>query len=85
MAGISDKDGRPLYLLRLGQMDVKGLLKTVGEEGLLQLTLHVCEEGLQLHRCQDGGRSRKGDNCAREKTPNKSETSINLKKQHGHF
>ncbi|GFG33633.1 hypothetical protein Cfor_03387, partial [Coptotermes formosanus] len=44
----SDKDGRPLYLLRLGQMDVKGLLKAVGEEGLLQLTLHVCEEGLQL-------------------------------------
>jgi hypothetical protein len=30
-------DGRPLYLLRLGQMDVKGLLKAVGEEGLLQL------------------------------------------------
>jgi hypothetical protein len=30
-------DGRPLYLLRLGQMDVKGLLKAIGEEGLLQL------------------------------------------------
>ncbi|XP_049811451.1 protein real-time isoform X1 [Schistocerca nitens] len=43
-----DKDGRPLYLLRLGQMDVKGLFKSVGEEGLLKLTLHVCEEGLQL-------------------------------------
>ncbi|GLH14610.1 uncharacterized protein GBIM_18966 [Gryllus bimaculatus] len=43
-----DKDGRPLYLLRLGQMDVKGLYKAIGEEGLLQLTLHVCEEGLQL-------------------------------------
>lgn len=43
-----DKDGRPLYLLRLGQMDVKGLMKAIGEEGLLQLTLHVCEEGLQL-------------------------------------
>ncbi|XP_066998063.2 SEC14-like protein 1 [Anabrus simplex] len=44
----SDRDGRPLYLLRLGQMDVKGLMKAIGEEGLLQLTLHVCEEGLQL-------------------------------------
>lgn len=43
-----DKDGRPLYLLRLGQMDVKGLLKTIGEEGLLKLTLAVCEEGLKL-------------------------------------
>ena len=31
------KDGRPLYLLRLGQMDVKGLLKTIGEDGLLKL------------------------------------------------
>nr|CAD7445480.1 unnamed protein product [Timema bartmani] len=43
-----DKDGRPIYLLRLGQMDVKGLIKSIGEEGLMQLTLHVCEEGLQL-------------------------------------
>ncbi|XP_075220427.1 real-time isoform X2 [Lycorma delicatula] len=43
-----DKDGRPLYLLRLGQMDVKGLLKTIGEDGLLKLTMHVCEEGLRL-------------------------------------
>lgn len=43
-----DKDGQPLYLLRLGQMDVKGLLKTIGEDGLLKLTLHVCEEGLKL-------------------------------------
>lgn len=43
-----DNDGKPLYVLRLGHMDVKGLLKSVGEEGLLRLTLHICEEGLQL-------------------------------------
>lgn len=43
-----DRDGRPVYLLRLGQMDVKGLLKTIGEDGLLKLTMHVCEEGLRL-------------------------------------
>ncbi|XP_053692760.1 protein real-time isoform X2 [Sabethes cyaneus] len=43
-----DKDGRPLYILRLGNMDVKGLLKSVGEDELLKLTLHVCEEGLKL-------------------------------------
>lgn len=30
------KDGRPLYILRLGQMDTKGLMKAVGEEALLQ-------------------------------------------------
>lgn len=43
-----DKDGRPLYILRLGNMDVKGLLKSVGEDELLKLTLHICEEGLTL-------------------------------------
>ncbi|XP_066944134.1 SEC14-like protein 1 isoform X6 [Macrobrachium rosenbergii] len=43
-----DKEGRPLYLLRLGQMDVKGLVKSIGEEGLLKHTLHICEEGLRL-------------------------------------
>lgn len=44
----SDMDGRPLYILRLGHMDVKGLLKAIGEEGLLKLTLRICEEGLTL-------------------------------------
>ncbi|XP_067620289.1 protein real-time [Eurosta solidaginis] len=42
-----DKDGRPIYILRLGHMDVKGLLKSIGTEGLLKLTLHICEEGMQ--------------------------------------
>lgn len=32
-----DKDGRPIYILRLGHMDVKGLLKSLGMEGLLKL------------------------------------------------
>ena len=44
----SDQEGRPLFILRLGQMDVKGLVKSVGEEGLTKLTLHICEEGLRL-------------------------------------
>lgn len=44
----SDMDGRPMYILRLGHMDVKGLLKAIGEDGLLKLTLHICEEGLTL-------------------------------------
>ncbi|XP_002065256.3 protein real-time [Drosophila willistoni] len=42
-----DKDGRPIYILRLGHMDVKGLLKSLGMEGLLKLALHICEEGIQ--------------------------------------
>uniref|UniRef100_A0A8C5KGG3 SEC14-like lipid binding 5 n=1 Tax=Jaculus jaculus TaxID=51337 RepID=A0A8C5KGG3_JACJA len=40
-----DIDGRPLYILRLGQMDTKGLIKAVGEEALLQHVLSVNEEG----------------------------------------
>ncbi len=43
-----DKEDRPLFILRLGQMDVKGIIKSVGEEGLTRLTLHICEEGLRL-------------------------------------
>ncbi|CAL8074678.1 unnamed protein product [Orchesella dallaii] len=42
-----DKDGKPLFVLRLGMMDVKGLIKSVGEEGLLKMTLQCCEEGLR--------------------------------------
>lgn len=44
----SDKDGRPIYIIRLGHMDVKGLLRAIGEDGLLKLTIRICEEGLQL-------------------------------------
>lgn len=29
-------DGRPLYILRLGQMDTKGLVRALGEESLLR-------------------------------------------------
>lgn len=43
-----DKEDRPLFILRLGQMDCKGIIKSVGEEGLTRLTLHICEEGLRL-------------------------------------
>ncbi|KAK3604295.1 hypothetical protein CHS0354_011367 [Potamilus streckersoni] len=43
----SDKDGRPLYILRLGNMDVKGIMKSVGEEAILKHVLSVNEEGLR--------------------------------------
>ena len=45
---MNDKEDRPLFILRLGVMDIKGLIKSVGEEGLTKLTLHICEEGLRL-------------------------------------
>lgn len=32
-----DKESRPLYILRLGQMDVKGFIKSIGQEGLIKL------------------------------------------------
>jgi hypothetical protein len=41
-----DKMGRPLFVLRLGNMDVKGLLRTVGLEALVKFTLLICEQGL---------------------------------------
>ncbi|XP_070579551.1 SEC14-like protein 1 isoform X2 [Ptychodera flava] len=42
-----DKDNRPVYVLRLGNMDVKGLMKAVGEEGVLRHVLSVMEDGLR--------------------------------------
>lgn len=42
-----DKDGRPLYILRLGQMDTKGLVRALGEETLLRHVLSINEEGLR--------------------------------------
>ncbi|XP_043945405.1 SEC14-like protein 5 isoform X2 [Protopterus annectens] len=46
-----DKDGRPLYILRLGQMDTKGLVKALGEEALLRHVLSINEEGQK--RCEE--------------------------------
>ncbi|KAI6240133.1 SEC14-like protein 1 family protein [Aphelenchoides fujianensis] len=41
-----DKEGRPLFVLRLGQMDVKGILRSCGLEAVVKYTLSVCEQGL---------------------------------------
>ncbi|XP_030645974.1 SEC14-like protein 1 [Chanos chanos] len=46
-----DRDGRPLYILRLGQMDTKGLVRALGEETLLRQVLSINEEGLR--RCEE--------------------------------
>uniref|UniRef100_A0A8C3RWP6 SEC14 like lipid binding 5 n=1 Tax=Chelydra serpentina TaxID=8475 RepID=A0A8C3RWP6_CHESE len=46
-----DKDGRPLYILLLGQMDTKGLVKALGEESLLRHVLSINEEGQK--RCEE--------------------------------
>jgi hypothetical protein len=44
---MTDNEQRPLYVIKLGNMDVKGLLKSIGEEGLLKLVLFICEQGLK--------------------------------------
>ena len=36
MACVLSSEGRPLYVIRLGQMDVKGLMRSVGEEAILK-------------------------------------------------
>ncbi|KAL7070356.1 hypothetical protein ACQ4LE_010254 [Meloidogyne hapla] len=41
-----DNQGRPLFILRLGQMDIKGLLRSVGLEAIVKFTLSICEQGL---------------------------------------
>jgi len=42
---VCNLDGRPLYILRLGQMDTKGLVRTLGEETLLR---HVRVRQIQI-------------------------------------
>lgn len=34
-------------MLLVGQMDLKGFVRSIGQEGLVKLTLHVCEQGLK--------------------------------------
>ncbi|VDP20324.1 unnamed protein product [Soboliphyme baturini] len=42
-----DKEGRPLYVLRFGLIDIKGLFKAVGEESIVKFVLSLCEQGLK--------------------------------------
>ncbi|XP_012563299.1 SEC14-like protein 5 [Hydra vulgaris] len=46
----NDKEGRPVYIVRLGTMDFKGLLKTVGEDGFVKHVVSINEEGLKKCR-----------------------------------
>lgn len=42
-----DKDGWFFYVFRLGQMDIKGLVRVFGEEVLLRYVFFINEEGLR--------------------------------------
>jgi len=46
-----DREGRPVYIIRLGSMDFKGLLKTVGEDGFVKQVVSINEEGIK--RCRE--------------------------------
>lgn len=37
---------RPVFVLRLGKLDMKGLLRTCGMETIMKFTLSVVEQGL---------------------------------------
>jgi hypothetical protein len=39
-------ESRPLFVLRLGQLDIKGVIRSVGVDGLVAFALSVMEEGL---------------------------------------
>ncbi|XP_012588459.1 PREDICTED: SEC14-like protein 1 [Condylura cristata] len=52
-----DKDGRPLYVLRLGQMDTKGLVRALGEEALLRYVSVPASRGLPLPAGARGDRA----------------------------
>ncbi|XP_077414497.1 SEC14-like protein 1 isoform X2 [Vanacampus margaritifer] len=47
----NDRDGRPLYILRLGHMDTKGLMRALTEDVLVRQVVVVNEEGLR--RCEE--------------------------------
>jgi len=49
-----DKDGRPIYLIRLGTMDIKGLLRSVREDGFVKQVVSINEEGLK--KCEEATR-----------------------------
>lgn len=42
----NDIQGRPLFILCLGKMDIKGLLRSIGLEAIVRFTLSICEQGL---------------------------------------
>ncbi|VDN04664.1 unnamed protein product [Thelazia callipaeda] len=41
-----DREGRPVFVLRLGRLDMKGLLRTFGMETIMKFTLSIIEQGL---------------------------------------
>ncbi|CAF0977101.1 unnamed protein product [Rotaria sordida] len=50
--GGNDRDGRPIYILRVGDIDVRGIMKAVhGEDVWIRHILYLVEEG--LNKCEE--------------------------------
>ncbi|CAF1234458.1 unnamed protein product, partial [Didymodactylos carnosus] len=48
----ADRDGRPVFVLRLGEMDVRGVMKSLkGEDEFIKYTIYLVEQG--LHKCDE--------------------------------
>ena len=47
-----DKSGHPVYILRLGRMDVKGILRSVGVASVIRHVIAAEEEGIRLTESQ---------------------------------
>jgi hypothetical protein len=44
-----DKDGRPIFMLNVGQMDLKGFVKSIGQEGLKKLVRYLFLSSFIVH------------------------------------
>jgi hypothetical protein len=42
---------RPLFVLRVGLLDIKGVIRSIGTDGLIKFALSIMEEGLV--KCAD--------------------------------
>ncbi|CAF0966242.1 unnamed protein product [Adineta steineri] len=50
--GGNDRDGRPIYILRIGDIDVRGIMKAVhGEDVWIRHVLYLVEQG--LNKCEE--------------------------------
>ncbi|OAF65263.1 hypothetical protein A3Q56_07026 [Intoshia linei] len=43
----NDKEGRPIYILRLGNLDLKGIVKSVGLDEITKYFIYTIEEGIR--------------------------------------
>lgn len=50
----TDTDGSPLLIIKLGSMDIKGIIKSIGPNELAKYLIKLCEDGQKL--CEEKGK-----------------------------